>query len=817
VAAAGVLHGQALLTGRVTNENNAPVAGARVNLTSAVAGAGVRLVSDSAGGFRFAAPRPGRYSVSIDHEGYFQLKESPVELREGQNDATFVLTGLREVFESLDVSASPPGIDPEQTTPQETLTGKEILFIPFSSTNNLRNAISLLPGIVQDSRGGIHVDGSSEDQVQYTLDGFNIGDPLTGKFESRLSVESVSAVEVSRARFSAEYGKGSAGAMAVQTPTGDDKLRYSATNFFPGVENHKGLTIGNWTPRFNLSGPLVRGRAWFSDSIDARYDESIVEELPAGKDRSSSWRYSNLLRNQINVTPSNIVYTGFLINYWNAPRNGLTYVNPPETTVDRRSRQWFYHVKDQKYFRSGALLESGVAINRTFEREIPQGSGMLMINPEGTQGNQFVNAVRKGSRDQWLANLFFPSLRWRGRHQLKMGTDLDKVGYRQNTRRTGYRQYDSFGQLLREVHFAGNGQFHRSNLEFAGYVQDSWLIHRNVVLEFGLRADRDTLTNNTSESPRFGFAWSPGRLAHTKISGGYAIINDATQLRLFTRPLDQYSLTWTYFAGGFEDGSDVRGPALGIYEIQGSRFRSPQYRNFSLGFERTFPRNFYTRVNYFRKRGGNGFTYRNIVDPNAPPSPAGFPGSAKLVDTVNVLGNDRRDVIDSAEVTVKQSFGPEYEWMVSYTRSRALSNGVVDIAVDDPVIVTSNVGPMPWDAPNRAMSWGFLPFFHKDYGLAYLVEWRSGFPFSVSDDYGRQVGALNSRRYPSYFNSNLHIERRFTFHGHRWALRAGANNVTSHRNPTGVFNNAASPRFLTYYGSTGRSFNYRFRGLGKVK
>ena len=107
------------------------------------------------------------------------------------------------------------------------------------------------------------MDGGAEDQAIYTLDGFNISDPLTGRFETRLSVESVRAIEVSTGRFSPEFGKGSAGAVAIKTVMGDDKFRYSATNFVPGFETRKGLQFGSWTPRLEISGPLWRGRAWF--------------------------------------------------------------------------------------------------------------------------------------------------------------------------------------------------------------------------------------------------------------------------------------------------------------------------------------------------------------------------------------------------------------------------------------------------------------------------------------------------------------------------------------------------------------------------
>ena len=99
--------------------------------------------------------------------------------------------------------------------------------------------------------------------------------------------------------------------------------------------------------------------------------------------------------------------------------------------------------------------------------------------------------------------------------------------------------------------------------------------------------------------------------------------------------------------------------------------------------------------------------------------------------------------------------------------------------------------------------------------MAYLAEWRTGYPFSIQNDDGRLLGDVNSFRYPRYFEMNLHLERRFVFRGHRWAFRFGSNNITNRRNPDTVINNPSSYRFLTYLGGYGRSSNFRIQWLGR--
>ena len=801
------------IQGRVANETRAPVAGARLTLEPATGGPSSQQVSSVQGEFRFDSLAPGSYLLNVEREGYFAILRRVIQVTDAGAELDLRLDRVRENHESLEVSAAPPVIDMETTSARHGVTGTEIINVPFPSTNDLRTALRIVPGVLRDQKGGLHINGGAEDQVMYTLNGFNITDPLTGRFETRVGVESVQSVDISSGSLSAEYGKGSAGTLSVQTRSGDDKMRFSGTNFVPGIESRKGIYIGNWTPRFNVSGPLLRGRAWFSDSIDAQYVKTVVRDLPKGDDRISAWRGSNLLHTQVNLTPSNILYAGFLGSVWTAPRTGLSALDPIETTVDRRSRQWFLHIKDQIYLMRGAVIEFGFAANRTFGREIPQGEELYGLTPFGKRGNYFTDAVRKASRDQVLLSGFTPTVRGAGSHQIKGGIDLNRVGYRQSVRRTGYENYNEAGVRLRKTTFAGDGALSRSNFESSIFAQDSWRVRPGLLIEAGMRGDWDRILGRWDVSPRVGYAWSPGEWQSTRIYGGVARIFDASNLRLFSRPLDQYSVTYHYFP----DGRLNRGPAVSLFTIRNPNLYRPRYYNWNAGVEQRIGSTIATRVEYLRRRGRRGFAYLNTLDPETP-APAEFAQqyNVPMFDAIYDLANERRDWYDSLSVTVRQNFRREYEWMASYTRSRALSNSVVDLNADEPLQVTNNTGRMPWDSPHRFIGWGYLPTFWKSWSVAYLIDARTGFPFTVQTDDGSSVGEINSHRFPTYFEANLHLERKFAFRRHRWAFRFGSNNLTNRRNPDIVNSVVTSSRYLQYFGGSNRSVNFRIRWLGRL-
>lgn len=806
------LNAQVPLSGQVRSATNAPVSGARL-IVRAGGGASQQTFTGAEGRFRLELPAAGVYQLDIERPGFYPVRGARLEIAPGGTDAAFTLEPVREVVESIDVGAAPLTIDMDTTTPKQTLSGADLQNIPYPNTNDFRSALRILPGVTRDNKGGLHINGATEEQTLYTLNGFLLNDPLTGRFETRLTVESVQSVEIANGVLPAEYGRGSAGVLAVQSDSGAGKLRYSATNFVPGFENRKGWTLGDWTPRVNVSGPILRGRMWFSDSLEFQYMKTFIRELPKGEDRNPSVRVGNLFSTQTNITPSHILYTSFLWNQWTAARTGLTFLDPRETTIDRRSRQAFVSVKDQIYLGGRGLLEFGYAGNRTYGREIPQGWGRLLFTPDGKRGYHYVDARRRGLRDQFLVNGFLPAWRAAGTHQVKAGWDFHRVRYWQNVERSGFENFNESGQPLLLTRYAGDGQLSLGNLESALFVQDSWRVRTDLLVEAGLRLDWDQLLHRYSPSPRLGVAWSPPWGEHTKVYGGVARVYDATSLRLFSRPDDQVTLT-SYYA---PDGVVRRGPALTMFQAPGSPLRRPFGNTANAGIEHHFPGGFAARADLLYRHGTRGFTYLNSLTGRDEPAPEwARPLNARIMDALFVLSNERVDSYRAATVSLKQNIGRMYEWRASYIWSRARSNAVVDVNVDDPIAVLNNAGPMPWDAPHRFVAWAYLPLPMKNWAVATMFDARTGFPFSSRTEMGGVTGAVNAMRFPNFLEWNLHFERRFQLRGNRWALRFGANNLTNRLNPDTVNNNTASSHYLQFYGGTGRAFNVRIRWLGKL-
>ncbi|MFL6446438.1 MAG: carboxypeptidase regulatory-like domain-containing protein [Bryobacteraceae bacterium] len=800
------------ISGRVLDDRGSPAANVQLWVGSAsehkILASGS---TDSAGSFRLTLDGPGSYLLNASKQGFFQIENYPLAVTEASLDVLLTLTSVREAFQSLDVNGTPSPVDLETAGTQERLTGTNINDTPFPATNNLRNALRFMPGAIQDTQGRLHFQGGAEWQTNYLLEGFRVGDPIDGTFTARVGVEGIQSAEFLGGTYSPQYGYGSAGVLEVRTDPGSNVLRYSATNFVPGVDTRYKLHIGDWTPRAAVSGSLIRNRAWFSNNMDGTFSQAYAPGQPAGANFSHQWSASNLLHTQWNLTHANVLFTDFLANVQSLEFAGLAPLTPISATQDQRYRQWLYGLKDQHTFSRGFLVEIGFAQQNVFRRIIPQGDQPYVITPLGVTGNYFVNSTQTARRDQVLTNAYLPVMHWLGTHQIKFGAEAFWTQYNGLFGRTSYQHLGVEGQLLSVTTFAGTGQFALRNVEAGSYFSDQWKPSERVLVSLGVRQDWDELVGRSTWSPRVAISAAPFSWSRTRVSAGFAVTVDASNLQQFSQPLDQLSVMTSYNLNGQPLGL----PLAEVYSIPQGLGPS-KYSNWTAGVNQQLNHNLFVTARYLAKRGSHSLTY--VSAPVSDPAIETYLGETvgmPVTTQAYSLANLRRDRYDSVEITAHQVFGKQYQWMASYVRSRAISTAVFNQSIDQPLNVLNNFGPLPWDSPNRFIHSAFFPLPWKKWDVAYLIDLRSGFPYSIQDAQGNVVGAANSSRFPTNFDLNVHLERRFEFHHRRFALRVGVNNLTNHKNPTAVYNTVGTPQFGQFIGDEGRHVVLRIRFFGK--
>jgi hypothetical protein len=795
----------------VTDENGVAIAAAHVSLQLTPQLAALRCDTDFSGRCQFAGIPAGDYQLRVEKPGFYALV-LPVIHVGVTSDVDVRLSPQREVREEMNVVEAPPAIDPAQTASQEQLSGLNIIDIPYASTRDYRNVLNYIPGVVEDASGQPHVAGGETYQTMALLDGFNVTQPANGLLLVRLSTDAFRLVEVESSRIPAEYGKASAGVLSMNTLSGDDRYRLTVTDFIPSVQDKNGLTFDKVDPRLTFSGPLRKGKAWFVDALEGEYDNVVVTELPSNADSDHIWRVSNLAKVQTNLTSRNILTTSFLYNHLHDEYFGLSSLAPQQSSPVDAEAAYVATVKDQHYFHGGQLLETGFGFVQNDLHEDPHGSFPYFVTPETAGGSFYLAERTRARRWQALANLYLPARQWHGRHEVRLGIDLDRVAYSAAFQRQPIA-YLREGQspppnddclamipspCSRYSTFSGGAESLTHNLQTSGYVQDRWSPIDRLIVESGLRYDWDEILRRSLFSPRLTAAYALDSEAKTKLSAGVGLVYDETSIRLIARPLAGERQDTFFDANGNPLGT----PVVTTFSANPSSLSAPRSLNWSAAIERRLPAAVYLKAEFIERCGVHGLVYNTLNGASG--------GNFQLQST-------RDDHYDAVQLALRKHFRGSYILFGSYTRSKTRSNQVLDFNVDNPIFSPQAAGPYPWDTPNRFLSWGLLPFFKlpliKQLDLAYSAEWRDGFAFSVVNDQIQLVGPPNSQRFPAYFTLNLQLEKRFHAFGHYLAIRAGFDNITGHQNPTVVNNDINSSQFLTFSNSTGRAFTTRIRLL----
>src|SRR5260370_35625069 len=475
--------------GVIADENGVPMGGASITLQSS---GGRNFRTETAGGGRFTLHNlpAGEYKIEARKEGFFVLAGQTVTVRAGANELRLTLQHAEELHEQVQVTAPANQIDPEDTLKRETTAAREIRDIPVPNTHILQQSLIALAEVVQDNFGGLHIAGARSGETQYLLDGFEIGDPVNNTLSARFNVDATRAAEVQTGRIGAGYAHSGASVLNLETPDGDDKWRFGTTNPVPGINIQRGPRLGNWYPRFTFSGPIERGRFWFSDAIGLQHTFSLVRELPAGADISTQWAGDNLFRLQYNITPKHILHASFLYNRTEDDDLGLDALDPASTTLDLKQRRAFVSLEDQVWLYD-TLIELGAAADGGVLDFFPQGTAPYVLLVNGTRGNFFERLHERGRRVQAFGNVTAASRHWHGTHQVSAGANIAAQEFRQTTTRGEIQALRADGTLVRQSTFAGPASPQISNTQAWAFGPNTRSPSHRVVRRSGRRSACD--------------------------------------------------------------------------------------------------------------------------------------------------------------------------------------------------------------------------------------------------------------------------------------------------------------------------------------
>ncbi len=243
-------------------------------------------VSSERGEFAFALLPPGTYTVTVDAKGFKTFVQSNFTLDVGVRYRVNAQLQVGKTSEVIIVTSEAAALQTDDSTLQAVVESKAVEDLPLNGRNFVQLA-QVVPGANEGpahsaaSGGGgsdfrpssaLVVNGQSDVQNNYMLDGTDNNERLLGLLGVRPSVDAIAEVNVMTGQYTAELGRTSGGMVNIITKSGTDEFHGSlyeflrnddldASDFFamagskpPLKQNQFGGSIG---------GPIIKGRTFF--------------------------------------------------------------------------------------------------------------------------------------------------------------------------------------------------------------------------------------------------------------------------------------------------------------------------------------------------------------------------------------------------------------------------------------------------------------------------------------------------------------------------------------------------------------------------
>ena len=889
LAASTALEAQApgigALRGRVVDSSGAPIAGAQVTVVNTDTGFTRTVSTDAAGAYGFAdLPLTGRYEVSFAHEGLAAEKRSGLELRAGGTATVDAALHPLPVEDAITVYGTTEGVRADSPQLGLRLDSERIEETPI--LGGKVTSLPLLSSAVRSARGTgdlflnntlFVVDGGGRRQPTFVIDGSGADDSWGRQtIFTNVPLASIQEFTVLTNAFSAEYGRTTGGAINLVTRAGTRQLRGDfALNARPGGLQAKTPVTQQdaedklWQGSVFLGGPLVSDRAYFS--LGAEYNrqdrDSVITSALAPGVFTGEFRQTLLFgRIDADLSPAH-----HLVGRANLDR--FTDSNPADAVggvaLPSAARNF------KRGAEAAQLAESWVINDSTSNdaRLVWQNGDPITEFEPAHPSTQFVRPGVSTEGESRAARLTNRQVQLADTLALVTGDHLFKVGGDYVRSRSGGngQEFGSpfvLGQFTfkpgispaiptSQLHLSdvqrftqgfGNVDYRVSESLWSLFAQDDYRIRPDLVLNLGLRYDRQSLTDATDNiSPRLGFAWTPGTSARTTFRGGYGIYYSEIRANIvagwelggpngffnFSAAPGQLGFPTSFSPlPGFPAGAVlpprdimVRPGRAGFYNqffdvsrLAGypDELKNPKTQQATLGVERNL--------------GGGWFASADVVhavttdvdrtlDLNAPSvfvrTAPGQTRSAAAADLtrpiVPVAGGYRRILVtvnqgenryDALQLDVHREWSGLGSLRLSYTWSHTRNNFESDAPGGDPSdvhLLGSEFGDSLLDQRHRAVLSGAA---HLPWGLVAggVGTWATGRPFNATtgaDNNGDGSNAdrpvidghvigRNAFRGGSLYDLTLFVERGFRISAATTlTLRAEAFNVTNHENVVG--------------------------------
>ena len=243
--------------GTVKDPQGAVVANATVTVSGSALIGKKTARTDSAGNYHIEQLPPGVYTITVSAAGFAPTTQTDLRLDTGALPNINVTLKIGQAEQTVEVNAEAQFVDVTQSKVQTNVTQEILANIPKG--RSFQSVIPFAPGARQeplqgarqDRNSGFQIDGASDSENVYMVDGVNNTNIQNGGVGSQFKQDFIQEVQIKSSSFEAEYG-GALGGVINAVPKrgtnqwhGDLKFYYQSSALDANDPCASGFTSSN--------------------------------------------------------------------------------------------------------------------------------------------------------------------------------------------------------------------------------------------------------------------------------------------------------------------------------------------------------------------------------------------------------------------------------------------------------------------------------------------------------------------------------------------------------------------------------------------
>ncbi len=781
------------VVGTVNGPGGNPLPGVLVTLTTET-GASFVEVTGSMGEFAFRDIPAGLCQFVAVLPGYEDRSIENVRVVAGEETSFEMSLQIARISESVVIEGVAPDTVANEPEEAVTLTPEQLDALPLPS-DRFQESFPLVPGVVRDPEGRLSFNGARPSQSTLLVNGANVTDPVTGEFAVELPLKAIKAVEVNNLPYSAEYGRVTGAVAKIETRGGTDEWDVDYGNMWPSFNFRDGTIKGvrSFVPQVQISGPIKKGKAWFSQGLAYRFVRSRAYDVATGEDERVLESYDSFTQLDFRFAEKHHLTTTFSFFPLEVDNLGLNALVTANATPDFNSKGWNFAVSQRSFF-SRTFIETIVAV-KTFDVAVgPKSHGPSRLTPEGLRDNYFNELDRDSLRFEVASSCTHAPSDFFGEHIMKIGGNVSYTSFTGTDMGRPVEFLGNGGSVIQRVEYLGDPTVSGEDVQVSAYVQDRWRLTDRLGFDIGLRYDYDRLVSEHQLAPRVSTAFALDQKGRTVIKAGWGIFYD--RVLLYADRFDRFQRRVERNFGA--DGSP-EGPSLVFApRVADEGLDMPRSTTWNVALSQVLAKDLQLRVNYRERRGSKELIVDRVEN--------GASGAMLLSSRGKSLSRE-------LDVTLRVK-RERNELFISYARARTTGdlNDFAALYQDlrTPLFLANERSLFRHDVPHRALFWGIW-HIKGDITVSPGVEWRSGFPYSVFSEAYVPLGERNrGGRFPNFLSVDVRVMKGLTVKGRKIRVGFQIFNLASHYNPRDVVSNLASSRFGEFLNSVDMGFSFRF-------